>query len=502
MAEKTKYTQLVGLLNEIEDLTNVLGLLGWDQETYMPPGGAQDRSYQKATITRIIHLKSTSDEIGELLDDLKPYAQSLDPDSDEARLIRYYHRKYLKLKRVSADLMAELARVTSEAYQVWVKAREGSDFALFRPHLEKIIELRRAYANCFAPYDHIYDPLLDHFEPGLKTKDVKEIFARIRPEQVELIKAISQRPQVEDDFLYRPYDIERQKSFGIEVIKRLGYDFERGREDLTAHPFTVTIGAGDVRITTRFMPDFIGSALFSSTHESGHAIYGQNMAASLARTPLSDGASYAIHESQSRTYENLVSRSRDFWFYFYPTLQEHFPEQLGNISMEAFYRGINKVEPSLIRVEADEATYNLHIMLRMDLEIALMEGNLSVKDLPGVWNESMRQYLGLVPPNDALGVLQDVHWSSGYFGYFPTYALGNLISVQLWECMSQDLPNLGEQIRSGNFEGLTGWLTDKVHRHGAKFDPQELVERITGRQIDPEPYLNYLRRKYGDIYGL
>jgi len=288
----------------------------------------------------------------------------------------------------------------------------------------------------------------------------------------------------------------------MQVSQKFGYDLGRGRQDKAAHPFTTTFGIDDVRITTRFMPDFFSSAFFSTTHETGHALYDLGLDRALNRTPLANGASLAVHESQSRMWENLVGRSRAFWEGHYPLLQQVFPAQLGNVSLEAFYKGINKVEPSFIRVEADEATYNLHIMLRLEIEIALMEGSLEVVDLPEVWNARMQEYLGVTPPDDAQGVLQDIHWSNGYIGYFSTYALGNLVSVQLWERINADLPDLGDQIRRGEFAGLLGWLRKNLHRHGAKFEPQELVQRVTGSKIDPAPYVRYLRTKYSQIYGI
>jgi carboxypeptidase Taq len=502
MQPETNLTQLKALLNEYYDLFTIIGLIQWDQQTYMPHGGSLGRSHQLSALSKVAHLKFTSPEVGQLLEDLKPYARTLDPDSDDARLIKVTSRRYNQRVKVPVEWVAEFARVTGEAHNVWEHARAKSDFASFQPYLKRIVEMRREYAGFFQPYDHIYDPLLDEFEPGMKTSDVQEIFAWLRPRQVALIQAIAKRPQVDDSFLHQPFAERAQWDFGVEVITRFGYDWERGRQDKAAHPFTQGMGTGDVRITTRFLPDYLPSALFSTTHESGHALYEMGIDAKLDRTPLGTGASLAVHESQSRMYENLISRSLDFWMCFYPRLQQYFPTQLGNVSLEKFYAGINKVAPSFIRVEADEATYNLHIMLRLELEIALIEGKVEVADLPQVWNDSMREYLGITPPNDAQGVLQDVHWSSGYLGYFSTYALGNLIAAQLWELVNQDIPNLPEQIRKGEFTELTGWMQEKVHRHGAKFEPQELVQRITGSKIDPAPYLRYLTEKYSKIYGL
>jgi carboxypeptidase Taq len=297
-------------------------------------------------------------------------------------------------------------------------------------------------------------------------------------------------------------DEQKQWDFGVEVITRFGYDWQRGRQDKAPHPFTTSFGSGDVRITTRFLSNSGSSALFSTMHECGHALYEQGISPSLRRTLLMNGASMALHESQSRLWENLVGRSKEFWTCFYPRFQSLFSDTLANVSLEGFYKGINKVEPSLVRVESDEATYNLHIMLRMEIEIALMEGSLAVKDLPAVWNAKMHEYLGITPPSDAMGVLQDIHWSGGSIGYFPTYALGNLISVQLWEKIEEDIPTLQSQIRAGDFTSILAWLREKLHRHGAKFDPQDMVLKITGSKITPEPYLRYLKQKYSEIYGL
>ncbi len=497
-----KYIKLKTMLAEAWDLNQAAALLGWDQQTYMPPKGASDRGEQLATLSSLAHKIFTSDEVGSLLEELIPYAQTLDPDSIEACFIRQLKREYDKQTRVPAEKVAEFARVTTIAQEAWVRARSEEDFAIFQPHLEKIVVLRHEYADFFQPYDHVYDPLLDDFEPGLKTAEVKAIFDQLRPQQVELIQAISERPQVRDDFLHLVYPDQQQWEFGVEVITRFGYDWEAGRQDRSAHPFTQGMGIGDVRITTRVIENLMTSSLFSSMHESGHAMYEQGIDPALARTILAGGASLAVHESQSRMWENIIGRSRPFWRFFYQRLQKRFPSQLGNVDMEAFYKAINKVEPSYIRVEADEATYNLHVMLRLELEIALMEGRLEVKDLPEAWNERMRSYLGITPPNDRLGVLQDVHWSAGMIGYFPTYALGNLVSAQLWQVIKRDLPDLDTQIEMGEFSPLLGWLRENVHRHGAKYEPQVLVQRITGSKIDPQPYVQYLRTKYSDIYGL
>jgi carboxypeptidase Taq len=332
---------------------------------------------------------------------------------------------------------------------------------------------------------------------------VRAIFEALRPQQVELVRAIVARGDVVDDrMLYKSYDERKQWDFGMEVAKRFGYDLEHGRQDRSAHPFTTDFWTGDVRITTRLKPKFLPTGMFGTFHEAGHALYGQGIPHRFDRTLLSSHLSSTIHESQSRTWENLVGRSRAFWKAFYTRLQELFPRQLGGVSLEAFYRAVNKVSPSLIRTEADEATYNLHIMLRFELELALMDGSLPVADLPQAWNARMEEYLGITPPHDGDGVLQDIHWSFGLFGYFPTYALGNLLSAQLWEAAEKDRPDLTQEIEKGDFSGLLEWLRSHVHRVGGKYEPMDLIQRATGKPLGAEAYVRYLRRKFGEIYKL
>ena len=499
MEEKIK--QLKNIIEEVSDLNYASALLGWDQQTYMPVGGAEGRGNQLALLGRLAHERATSPELGGLLEDLKPYAASLDPDSFDARLVKVTARDYDKATRVPSSHIVEFTQVTTLAQQVWVEARQNSDFSIFQPHLEKIVALRQEYAAFFPDFKHPYDALLDDFEPGMKVADVQSIFDGLRSRQVELIKAIAAKPQVDDSFLHGSFDETKQWSFGEEVITRFGYDWKRGRQDKAAHPFTTEFGINDVRITTRVDTKFYNTMLFGTMHECGHALYGQGVAPELERTGLERGASLAVHESQSRLWENLVGRSLPFWEHFYPRLQEIFP-QFAGVPLAKFYKGINKVQPSYIRVEADEATYNLHIMLRLEIEIALLEGQVAVKDLPSLWNTKMQEYLGVTPPNDAKGVLQDIHWSGGMLGYFSTYALGNLVSAQLWEKVNQDIPDLSEQVRAGKFEVLLAWLREKIHRHGAMFEPQELVQKVTGSKIDPAAYIRYLTRKFGEIYEL
>jgi carboxypeptidase Taq len=494
--------QFKKLISELTDLGRANAVVGWDQQVYMPHGGAEDRGYVLATLAGLIHEKFTSDEMGKLLADLVPQAKQMDPDSDDACLILRTAHEFEKQTKIPTEKVAEMAQVNTMAEVAWEHARADNNFKLFQPELEKVVELKKEYAGYFKPYDHIYDPLLDDYEPGLKTVEVKEIFGKLRPQQVELLKAISQKPEIDDSYLHTAYPEKDIWDFSVDVLTRFGFNWNRGRQDKSVHPFTTSFGIDDVRITNRFDADNPFSTLFTTMHEGGHAMYEQGIDHALARYPIATGASMAIHESQSRMWENIVGRSKSFWKFFFPILKKDFPAQLDGIKMEQFYRAINKVEPSLIRTESDEATYNLHIMLRLELEIALLEGSLAVKDLPEAWNARMKDYLGIVPPNDKLGVLQDVHWSSGLMGYFPTYALGNLLSAQWWEKILVDIPTIENQIENGKFDELLAWLRLNIHRHGAKFEPQDLVKRVTGSKITPEPYMRYLTKKYSEIYGL
>lgn len=494
--------KLVELAAELEDLSHISAVLGWDQQINMPPGGAEERGMQLSALGRIMHEKFTADEVGELIEDLEEEVGDLEAETDEARMVKVSKRAYEKRTKVPLPLLMENIQATTMGHEAWVKAKTQSDFLIFQPHLEKIIDLRKQYAALFKPYDHVYDPLLDDFEPGMKTAEVQEIFNKLRPQQVELVAAIAEKEPPNNAFLKQHYKEEYQEIIGRDVITRLGYDWDRGRLDVAPHPFTTEFGRGDVRITTRYLKDDPGSALFSTMHEAGHAMYGQGVPEKYRRHPLSGAASLAIHESQSRLWENLVGRSREFWSFFYPSLQMLFPQFLGNVSQEDFYRGINKVEPTLIRVEADEATYNLHIMLRLEIEIGLMENTIEVANLPEIWNAKMEDYLGVTPPDDARGVLQDIHWSGGMVGYFPTYALGNLASVQLWDKMLEEHPDIPDEIAKGQFDTILGWMREHVHQYGSKFEPQEIMQKATGSKITPEPYMAYLKTKYGEIYDL
>jgi len=501
MGEKLK--QFRELCGEIHDLKIAAAVLHWDQQVNMPPGGAPARAQQVATLNQLGHGMLISEKFGAALEAAGEEVASLDPDSDDTRMVKRTLRDYKIAVKVPNEWVREFGLTTTLAFQNWHEARAASSFKDFAEMLEKIVNLRRQYSEFFAPYDHVYDPQLDFFEPGMKTAEVKAVFEKLRPQQVALVHDIVERGKpVDDAILHQKFSEKKQWDFGEEVVAKIGYDFERGRQDKAAHPFTISFHPHDVRITTRVNPQFLPTAFFGTMHEAGHAMYEQGVDVSLARTALAEGTSYGVHESQSRLFENLIGRSKPFLKAYYPKLQKAFSKQIGSVSLDDFYRAINKVEPSYIRVEADEATYNLHIMLRFDLETALIKGDLAVVDLPDAWNQKIEEYLGLEPPDDANGVLQDVHWSGGYLGYFPTYSLGNLMASQLWEKIEEDMPDIDAQIEKKKFGDLLAWLRENVHRHGAKFYPQELLKRVTGSELDPEPYMRYLRRKYSEIYAL
>lgn len=498
-----KLQELKVRLGEIRDLNKAAALLGWDQQTYMPPGGAAARAEQLATLQKTAHDWFIADEIGELLEALSRDEAGWDHGSDEASLARVVSRDYEKARKVPGELVAEFARVSTLAHEAWVKARQASDFSQFQPHLERIVELNVRLAEALGYEDRIYDPLLDQFEPEMKTAQVAGIFDELKGELPPLVKAISESADVVDDSILRQtYDEQKQWDFGLEIIKDFGFDFARGRQDRSVHPFTTSFSINDVRLTTRVDANYLPTALFGTLHECGHGLYEQGVSFDLERTSLDDGASLGVHESQSRLWENLVGRSREFWSHNFPRLQTFFPDQLAGVDVETFYRAINRVEPSFIRVEADEVTYNLHIMLRFELENEMLEGKVKIADLPEAWNAKMETYLGVVPPHDALGVLQDVHWSGGMLGYFPTYSLGNLISVQFFDKAKTDIPSLPDQIAAGEFDELLNWLRENVHRHGRKYTPVELVKRVTGDGLTATNYITYIRSKFSEIYGL
>jgi len=501
-------------LAPIDDLESAAAVLAWDQETFMPDGGAEARARQLSTLQSTAHERFVSDDTGDLLDRAADATADADPLDDDASLVRVTRRDYERARRVPSALVAELSEATSRAKQAWKRARTADDFTIFAPHLETLVDLSREKAEAIGYDDTPYDALLQEFEPGLTTAEVADTFDALRDALVPLVDAIADAPRAErgsspraapaldDDLLRRSYPQQTQKEFGERVLADLGYDFERGRQDVSAHPFTTAFSVDDVRITTRYDEAYLPTALFSMIHEGGHALYEQGVDPALDRTPLGEGASLGVHESQARLWENHVGRSRPFWRHYFPKLQDAFPDAVGDASLDAFYRAVNRVEPSLIRVEADEVTYNLHVMLRFELGRGLIEGTVDVDELPARWNAAMDDSLGVTPDTDADGVLQDVHWSMGSFGYFPTYTLGTLTAAQLMETAREEIPDLEAKLADGAFDPLLDWLRTHVHRHGRKLTAPQLLERVTGTELSAGPWLRYARDKFGALYDL
>ena len=500
---ETKLQELKTRLIEINDLNSANALLGWDQTTYMPFGGAKARARQMATLGRIAHEKFTDPAIGTLLDELRPYEESLPYDSDEASLIRVTRREYQKAVKVPASFVADLNNHSAMSYQAWTVARPANDFATMQPLLEKTVDLSRQLAEFFPGHEHIADPLIDFADYGMQASTVRALFGRLREQLMPIVQAITAQPATDDSCLSQHFSEPQQLTFGQVVIERFGYDFSRGRQDKTHHPFMTKFSLGDVRITTRVKENDLGDALFSTMHESGHAMYEQGIRMDFEGTPLAGGTSAGVHESQSRLWENLVGRSRGFWEFFYPKLQAAFPDQLQSVSLDAFYRAINKVQRSLIRTDADEVTYNLHVMLRFEFELDLLDGRLAVRDLPEAWRARYQADLGVRAPDDRDGVLQDVHWYGSIVGgAFQGYTLGNILGAQFFNAALRAHPRIPDEIRQGEFGALHGWLKDNLYQHGSKFTASELVERVTGGPMSIEPYINYLYTKYQSLYDL
>jgi carboxypeptidase Taq len=490
-------------LLEIADLRAAEAVLGWDHATYMPKGGADARGRQSATLSRLAHERFIDPATGRLIDALSRFAAALPPDHDDACLIRVVRRDYDKATRVPSAYVERASQVGAASYDAWRRARPANDFAAMVPFLEQQLDLTREYSAYFEPYDHVADPHIDDADQGMTTAAIKRLFAELRRELVPIVHAISEQPVADDSCLHVGFDEAPQLAFALAVAERFGYDLDRGRLDKTHHPFCTTFAHGDVRITTRVRLDDIGDALFSTLHETGHALYEQGVGADLEGTPLGHGASAGVHESQSRLWENLVGRSRGFWHHYYPRLQETFPGQLGSVRLDTFYRAINKVTPSLIRTDADEVTYNLHVMLRFDLELDLLEGRLRVADLPEAWRARMAPDLGVTPPDDRDGVLQDVHWyGSGFGSQFHSYTIGNILSAQFYAAAVAAHPAIPDETARGEFATLHGWLRQHLYRHGRKYPPDEIVRRATGQPLTMRAYIEYLRTKYGELYRL
>ena len=499
----SKLSELKARLKEIELLSTARSVLEWDQQTYMPDGGVSRRAEQIGLLSRMVHEEFTSVETGDLIAVAEMETSGSDPDSDDARLVRVARREYDRDVKVPAALAAELSHHAAVAESAWREARAEKDFHRFIPTLERTVDLVKQVAAHRGYEDDPYDPLLDQYEPGAKTADVAALFDELKPALVDLTRGITESAAYQDSpTLTGRFPIPAQRLFTLEVVRALGYDTSRGRQDEAPHPFCTSFSRNDVRITTRYTEERLEPALYASLHECGHALYEQGFDSEYDDTPLAAGASSGVHESQSRLIENLVGRSRAFCTWILPRVKQAFPESAGGWTADGFYRAVNRVQPSFIRVEADEVTYNLHIFLRFELERDLIAGRIAVKDLPDAWNAKMEEYLGITPPNVAEGVLQDVHWPAALFGYFPTYTLGNVFAGQIWNAAKRDLPDLDGQIGRGEFASLRDWLCENIHRHGRKYLPRELMEKATGEPPTSRYYLTYLREKFGALYRI
>lgn len=496
-------TELNTRMAEVDDLGKAAAVLSWDQQAYMPPGGAPARASQMATLSRLSHEKFTDERVGVLLYELSKVTSDLPYEDDTASQVRVLKRDYEKAVRLPSTFIAELAEASGLGTTAWARARAANDWAGFSDHLKRMIELKQREADYIGYHDKVYDALLDTYEPDMKTSQVAGIFDAVRRELVPLVKAISENAdRVDDTVLHRTYAPAKQWELAQEALRAIGYDFERGRMDRVPHPFCTTFSNHDVRVTNRVLPELFNSAFFGALHEGGHALYELGSPDKYERTGLSGGTSLSVHESQSRMWENLVGRSRGFWQFFFPKFRKKFRANAADMDAEKMYRAVSKVQPSYIRVEADEVTYSLHVMLRFEAENLLLENKLQVSELPSWWDEAMSSYLGVTPPDVARGVLQDVHWSLGYYGYFPTYSLGTILSAQFFDKARAVFPDLDEQFARGEFTPLREWLMENIYRHGRKFTLNELAVRITGEPLQTRSYLGYLKSKYSDIYGL
>jgi carboxypeptidase Taq len=496
---KSLYASYRDVLQKAADFNNAAAVLGWDLEVYMPPKGAHFRARQLATLATQAHELQTSDTLGAMLNELWARTDLSDIErSNVARSIEDYEKN----KKLPTEFVEELSHQTSECFNAWIDARKKNDFSVFAPSLSKMITLKKKQAEYYGYKEHPYDSLLDDYEKGATVAMLEPIFAGIREQLPPILKKIRSAPQVNDAFFCRHYAKQLQWNFSVEVLHAMGYDFEAGRQDYSEHPFTTSFSPADVRVTTRVDEDNYTSLLWSTIHEGGHALYEQGLPESEYGLPNGAAASLAIHESQSRFWENCIGRGKDFWQYFYPKLQKYFPEQLGDINLDDFYKAVNKVEASLIRTEADEVTYHFHVMIRYEIEKALMEGTLSPEQLPQKWNELYKKYLGVTPADDKTGVLQDVHWSHGSFGYFPTYTLGSFYAVQFYSQALEEVPGLKAQVANGDFSGALKWLREKVHKHGRRFTSEELCKLVTGQYLDTSFFVRYISDKYADVYDL
>lgn len=498
------YGQLVAHLRELALLRSCGSVLGWDEQTNLPPRGAEHRANQLALLAGLSHDRATNPAVQEWLDDLHAPSDVGGESSIAWAIIRDARRSYERSVKLPRKLVEELSRTTTLSQHKWVEARQKKDFSLFQPWLEKVVALKREEADALGSETGVkYDALIEDYEPGATTQQIQAAFTPLREVLVQLVAAIRESEVKPDiSILEREYPVDAQKRFGIEAATAIGFDFDAGRLDIAAHPFCSGIGPGDCRLTTRYDVHHFPGAFFGTLHEAGHGIYEQGLLDEQFGLATGEACSLGIHESQSRMWENLVGRSRAFWEHFYSQAQAHFSGAIGDVHIDDFYKAINDVRPSWIRVEADEVTYNLHIMLRFQLEQALVSGELNVADVPGAWNETFTQFFGMTPPDDALGCLQDVHWSAGLIGYFPTYALGNMYASQFFEKAGDDLGDLSAMFVKGEFVPLKEWLNRNIHAHGRRYYAPELVKVVTGQPLSAEPLLRHLQGKFEAIYGL
>lgn len=483
--------QLLRHLGEIADLVHAAGLLEWDLQVMMPPGGGPARAHQIGTLRGLAHARLLDPELGRLIEANAAVEASEPPESFAASVVRVARRDHERACRIPVELAAETSRAASDGIGIWQAARANDDYASFRPALDRMLDLKRRTIECFAPYEDPYDVLVDAFEPGLRAETIASVFDGLLPELRRIVAEAP--PAVDEPFERGPYGVEPQRALSAEVARAFGVDDVSFRLDPTVHPFCLSLHANDVRLTTRYGALLEEHSLFSVMHEAGHGLYEHGIDPRFARTPLASGASTALHESQSRLWENVIGRSRQFWEWFYPRMQGAHPDLLGSVSLERFHRSIVRPRPSFIRVSADEVTYGLHVILRFELERALLDGSLSTADLPDAWNTRFAELLGITPPNDALGCLQDVHWAEGTFGYFPSYQLGNVLSVQIWNRLLDDLPDALDQVGRGDFTGIQGWLQRNLYALGRQFTPEETMRRIGCGPLDPVPYVAYLQ---------
>lgn len=479
-------------LADVNALHAAIAMMDWDQQTFMPRGGADARAEHLGILSKMAHEMLTADETRTLLDKARA------DDEDQAAMLRVVRRDLDLATKIPTALVAEKSRLAAIAHEEWVRARAENDFAGFVGTLERMFEIARQEAEHLGYKDHIYDALLDQYEEGATAADARKMFEDLKAPTVDLVKRIAAQPEIDDSKLYGDWDVAKQKAFTETLIKAIGFDMTRGRQDTAPHPFCTGWSVDDVRLTTRYK-DYVGSAIFGSLHEAGHGMYEQGSPKQWDRTPLAGGVSLGFHESQSRTWENIVGRSKAFWRHFLPCLQATFPA-LGSFDLDSWYRAINKVKPSLIRVEADEVTYNLHVLVRFEIECDVLTGALAVKDMPEAWNAKYEAYLGIRPPTDAEGCLQDVHWSMGSIGYFPTYSMGNLLSYQIWNALERDLGDTDDLIGRGEFAPILGWLQQNLYRKGRKVAPKDLAIQVTGKPMGAQDYVEGLRKKYDAIY--